>query len=51
MLLDWKNQYCQNVTQGNLSMQSTDSMQPNDIFTELEKKIFFNLHGNTKDSK
>ena len=48
MLLDWKNQYCQNdyTTQGNLQIK----LHPYQItfFTELEQQ---NLYGSRKDSR
>ena len=40
MLLDWKNQYCQNdyITQGNL-LNRHNSYQIRTLFKELEQKI------------
>ena len=53
MLLDWKNQYCQNdyATQGNQQILCNPNQITNGIFHRPGTKFFFNLYGNTKDPK
>ena len=43
MVLDWKNQYCQNnyITQGNLQSQCNLYQNTNGIFQRNRKKLFF----------
>ena len=42
MLLDWKNQYCENnyTTQSNLQVQCNPIKLPMAFFTELEQKNY-----------
>ena len=52
MLVDWKNQYCQNdyTIQGNLQIQCNTYQITNGIFfAELELKIsIFKMHGDSR---
>ena len=52
VLLDWKNQYCQNdyTTQGKLQIKCNPYQTTNAFFIELEQKNY-NLYDNTKDTK
>ena len=48
--LDWKT-YCQNdyITQGNLQIQCSLCQITSGMFHTTERKMFYILHGNTKD--
>ena len=51
MLLDWKNQHCENdsTTQSNLQIQCNPYQTTTGIFHRTRTQKFYNLYGNTKD--